>query len=222
MPAFKDLTGQTIGNHVVIEYAGKYKHGGAQWKCKCLLCGKEYVARGDKAAKPTACSVTCAVTASNKARTEHGLNVRGNEHPLSRIWAGIKQRCYNPKSTSYRLYGGRGIAMYEPWVSDVAAFVTYAATLPGYGEPMASLDRIDNDGNYEPGNLRWASQREQSNNRNRTLSAEYEGEVLPLSVIAERAGVSYMNVFRRYKQGLRGVQLVTNQPIGRKPTRRSS
>jgi hypothetical protein len=77
-------------------------------------------------------------------------------------------RCGNPRNKRFKHYGGRGIQVYAPWVADRAAFEDYIRHLPGCGEQGRSLDRINNDGHYEPGNLRWATNDEQRANRRRT------------------------------------------------------
>lgn len=82
--------------------------------------------------------------------------------PEWRTWAHMKERCLNPNNHAYARYGGRGITIYRPWVDSFEAFFAHVGPKPG---PEYSLDRIDNDGNYEPGNVRWATPREQGANR---------------------------------------------------------
>jgi hypothetical protein len=93
--------------------------------------------------------------------------VRWVKHDMSgthvyRVWASIKERCYRPGCRAFRNYGGRGIIMCDEWKNDFLAFYNYV------GEPPSiyhSIDRIDNDGNYEPGNVRWATAKQQANNQ---------------------------------------------------------
>lgn len=99
--------------------------------------------------------------------TSHGLT----HHPLYQTWLNIKKRCYNDSDPGYHNYGGRGISMYEPWMKTPDAFIDYVSKLSNYGEPGMTLDRENNDGNYEPGNLRWVDMRTQLLNRRNTVSA---------------------------------------------------
>jgi len=90
--------------------------------------------------------------------------------PERRCWANIKQRCYNKKNPMYHQYGGRGIKLYKPWINNFKLFYEYIISLPDHGVKGYTLDRENNEGNYEPGNLRWADWKTQMNNRReRTL-----------------------------------------------------
>ena len=85
--------------------------------------------------------------------------------PEFTLWFDIKQRCYNPNNQDYGRYGGRGIQMYEPWINDFTGFYIWIRDNLGLRpSPKHSMDRINNDGNYEPGNLRWALQYQQVHN----------------------------------------------------------
>ena len=110
----------------------------------------------------------------------HGLSF----HPLYRIWIGIKQRCENKTRKEYNKYGGRGITIFKEWEKDVVPFYNYTSLLPNYDENNIgvksnniSLDRIDNDGDYEPGNLRWATKHIQAANCrvNKANKSGYKG-----------------------------------------------
>lgn len=77
----------------------------------------------------------------------------------------MKKRCYNPKDEHFKYWGARGIAVCDEWLQSFQAFYDYVSQLPHFGEKGYTLDRINNDGNYEPGNVRWATAKEQIHNR---------------------------------------------------------
>lgn len=101
---------------------------------------------------------------------QHGLR---NTSDYNR-WATMIQRCSNPNSSEYHRYGARGIKVYEPWVTSFVKYKEYIDTLPRPEGDNLSIDRIDNNGNYEPGNLRWATKTQQSENR-RIFSSNKSG-----------------------------------------------
>ena len=90
---------------------------------------------------------------------------RGKHHKLYGVWAQMLRRCDNPRQASYKYYGARGIGAWPEWRSSFAAFAAYIAANLGPCPLGMSLDRIDNNGNYEPGNVRWATHKEQRANQ---------------------------------------------------------
>lgn len=116
-------------------------------------------------------------------------------------WRAMKQRCYYPKSINYERYGGRGIKVCDRWINSFENFLEDMGERPF---PKAQLDRINNDGNYEPGNCRWVSLRDNSNNREKTLFVEYMGEKLSLHDCIKKhgaEGINYPMVWDRIKKG---------------------
>jgi hypothetical protein len=112
-------------------------------------------------------------------------------------WSSMVERCCNPNHYAYAGYGGRGIAVCERW----RVFDAFQADMGYPPSKDHSLDRIDNDGNYEPGNCRWAHRKEQMRNRSNTIVVEYNGAKRSLSEWAEILDVSYNTLFGRYANG---------------------
>jgi hypothetical protein len=104
-------------------------------------------------------------------RHRHGLK----HHPLYAVWSGARSRCLNKNDPSYPHYGARGITMYSAWVDDPGSFIAWIEENLGPRHEGMSIDRIDNDGNYEPGNLRWATKAEQLRNRSAFGVSGYRG-----------------------------------------------
>ena len=133
----------------------------------CSFCGSGFdsVIGGIRSGHAISCGCHYLV-AIRRGNTTHGLW----RHPLYKMWHGIISRCYDIESRGYDNYGARGIEMYQPWVRSFKKFINYVTILPDYavnnlGCGGISLDRIDNDGNYEPGNLRWADSHLQAVNQ---------------------------------------------------------
>lgn len=117
-------------------------------------------------------------------------------------------RCFNPNVKCFKSYGGRGITVCDEWRDDFTAFYNYVSKFEHFGEEGYSLDRIDNDGNYEPGNVRRATRLEQSQNRKRVHHIELNGVEMTVAEIAEIAGVHRSTIHERIKRGWTGDDLL--------------
>jgi hypothetical protein len=126
---------------------------------------------------------------------KHGLCGKPEYH----IWAAMRQRCNNPRCRSYRLYGARGIKVCERWNNSVEAFIEDMGFRPS---ALHSLDRMNNDGDYEPSNCRWATQTEQSNNTRVTTLLTFKGETKTLHQWCEILKLPPKTIETRIRIGL--------------------
>lgn len=164
-----DLTNQKVGYLQVIERVINNGYGTAMWKCKCI-CGKEIIVSSSNLINSKHKSCGCQREKNRLPKiTKHGYY--GTR--LYRIYTNIKQRCLNPKNKRYKDYGGRNIKICDEWLDKKEGVVNFCkwAINNGYNEKL-SIDRINNDGNYEPQNCRWVTPKEQANNRRNNRKEE--------------------------------------------------
>ena len=190
-----DITGKKFGRLTVIGYACTNKSRKSVWKCKCE-CGKETFVVGNRLIKGHTKSCGCLrVDSATRIATKHGYS----KTRLYGIWCAMKGRCTNQNNTSYERYGGRGIAICDEWQNNFQAFYNWAIS-HGYSDE-SSIDRIDNNGNYEPSNCRWVTMKEQSNNRSSSVCLTHNGETHTLKEWSELTGIKYTTLYSRYSVG---------------------
>lgn len=153
-----------FGRWTVVSRAGSTPGGQATWNCVCE-CGTERVVSGAYLRNGTTKSCNC--VGAERVRGFNLTHGHGHER-LNGVWHGMKERCFNPSATNYPDYGGRGITVCDEWAKDYQAFRDWSLA-NGYNEKAkrgeCTLDRVNVNGNYEPGNCRWVSMKVQAHNR---------------------------------------------------------
>lgn len=188
-----DMVGQRFGRLTVLRRnATNTSAGKSRWDCFCE-CGQEVTLVGGNLKSGVTKSCGCLATES---RTTHGLS-KVND-PTYAAWNNIRQRCNNPHNRGYAEYGGRGIRVCARWNASFEAFLEDMGAHPGKGY---SIDRINNDGNYEFGNCRWANAREQANNRSDNKPILFNGRTMTLSAWARELGVNRGTLSHRLLKG---------------------
>lgn len=203
MGKFIDLTGQKFGRLTVLERV-ENKGKRTYWKCLCD-CGNETIVWADNLRRglQKSCGCLYAEKIAKGIHKTHGMRHTRNY----KIWVKMKERCTNPNSINYHNYGGRGITMYPEWIDNFQAFYDYVSKLEHFGEEGYSLDRIDNNGDYCPDNLRWADVKTQARNKRSNVFVDYYGEMITIAEAAERSGINYWALLSRYYTGDRGERL---------------
>jgi hypothetical protein len=191
----KDYSGERFGRLVALSLVERAAEGGAhKWAFRCD-CGNEKVASIRDARTGHTSSCGCLFSEVVAARnTTHGLS-RDNRAEY-RSWKDMRGRCNNPNSDDFKDYGGRGITVCERW-NDFAAFLTDMGKRPA----GSTLDRINVNGNYEPGNVRWAKPVQQANNKRSNRLITMNGETRTLQEWCRHYGLDHSKVRYRLSRG---------------------
>jgi len=185
MRDYGDLIGKKFGRITIIErFYGEMSRKDRFWVglCDCGNKTKPIPTRHLRGAKTLSCGCL------HKERcTKHGRW----DTPEYRVWANIKKRCYNIKCPEYNNYGGRGITMCESWFNSFENFFKDVGIRPS---PKHTLDRTNNDGNYEPNNFRWVISFIQHRNKRNNNWVEYKGEMIIITDLASKLNVDVATI----------------------------
>ena len=183
----EDLTGQVFGRLTALSQVSQT--GKSVWLCLCTCGGKKHI---------LACNLKSGAIEScgclqKENRTTHGLS----KNPLYNTWANMIKRCTEPNSRSFADYGGRGITVDPRWKN----FANFLEDMEPTHKSGLTLDRIDNDGNYEKLNCRWTSHKEQTWNRRSNRVVSYQNQDKSLAEWCEILKLTYSLVQQRIKKG---------------------
>ncbi|MBO5259973.1 MAG: hypothetical protein J6B26_06295 [Agathobacter sp.] len=189
-----NLIDKKFGRLQVIEEAKK-RGNKRMWKCRCDCGNITIVATNTlKSGHTTSCG--CLRTEKRpEFHKVHGMT----KTRLYKIWVNMKQRCYIEENEQYPNYGGRGIEVCEEWRNDFQSFYNWAIA-NGYQDDL-SIDRKNPDGHYEPSNCRWATMKEQQNNRRNNHLITYNGETHTMMEWSEITGTNYKTIANRLYKG---------------------
>lgn len=195
---YKDKTGQRYGMLTVL--SAEYPRQGKQyrWHCQCD-CGNPAIVRGAELRKGGTRSCGCLLLESRKAFVEAGITHDRSYDPLYNVWSGMIRRCEDSHRDEYERYGARDIQVCPRWRESFEMFTQDMGPRPS---SRHTIERVDNDKDYEPANCRWASRIEQANNRRDTIRINVRGENLTLTeAIAKYSVVSRRCLESRLRNG---------------------
>lgn len=201
-PTFGDLTGRIFARLTVISFSHIENHQ-SFWRCKCT-CGNVTVVRRVHLITGHTKSCVClqkeiaAVHLSSKGRKtkfNQGTHKQSGS-PEYITWVEMKRRCFAPTSNVFKHYGGRGITVCDRWIK---SFQNFFADMGEKPSPQHSIERVNNDGNYEKSNCKWATDTEQANNKRNTVRYDYRNESLTASQWAKKLGINVGTFTSRLK-----------------------
>lgn len=183
----QDIVGKKFGRLLVLE---QFRTNNRLYcRCRCD-CGKELTVLRNSLIRNKSRSCGCL---KNELTIQRFTTHKHTGTRTFRIWLAMRQRCYCPSQKEYSRYGGRGITVCKRWRTSFQNFLTDMGECPeGY-----SIDRINSDGNYEPGNCRWADAKTQGRNTSTNVYIEHNGQLKTIAEVAETIGMNYRTLYYR-------------------------
>lgn len=205
MPNPKNITGQRFGRLVALDFISGNRANPRKWRCQCD-CGAivAVITRDLFNGNTTSCGCRIHEFHADRLRT-HGMT----RTITYATWTSMLARCSNPQSDRYVYYGGRGITVCERWHS----FDLFFQDMGERPSKSHSLDRIDNDGNYEPRNCRWALKATQNRNRRNNVTIEYRGETMCITDWADRLNMDHATLQQRIQRYGWSVEKAFTTPV---------
>lgn len=211
----KDLSNEKYGRLTAVELSQKRSGRKTYWDCLCD-CGNYKTVRTDslKSGKVRSCGCLKKEQDLINLPNGQGLVTHGlSKHRVYNVWKGMMSRCYNSSNTRFKHYGGRGIEVCADW-QDVEKFYDWSLK-NGYQETL-TIERIDVNGNYEPLNCKWATWKEQANNKTNSKTIEFKGLVKTLTQWSESTGIPYNTLVSRINYGIEPPMLFEKEDFVRK------
>jgi hypothetical protein len=182
-----NLIGMRFGRLVVVDKVDNDEHGHNRYLCKCD-CGNEKIIRGSSLKNGNTKSCGCYQKEISSSRKPSGAIHYMSNTKLYSVWSNMKYRCYDIKNREYKRYGMRGIIICNEWKNDFISFYNWAIN-NGYQDNL-TIDRKDNDGNYEPNNCRWITNQEQCNNKRNNRLITINGQTKNLAEWSKISGIN--------------------------------
>lgn len=199
-PKCENLLHQKFNRLTAIGYAGKNRSDKNTWLWRCG-CGKLHIASAadvkSQRTKSCGCLKLQHLLRRNTSNRTHGAARNGLQTPEYRIWGGMHTRCFNPNDAHYADYGGRGITVCDRWKD---SFENFLADMGPRPTPKHTIERTNNDGNYELNNCVWATFYTQSRNKRSNHMVTYNGETLCVTDWAPRLGLTVACLFMRLRK----------------------
>lgn len=193
----QDMTGLRFGRLLVISRSENHgKH--VRWSCVCN-CGKFATVSSThlKTGHTQSCGCVRDEICSSRAKlmAKHGMW----NSPEWNSWKSMRDRCLRKTHDKYHLYGGRGITVCQEWIGSFDAFFSHVGFRPS---PLHSIDRIDSNKGYEPGNVRWADAYQQNNNKRTNVTVDVDGVLMTAAQVSRHFGITNRAALYRIRHGL--------------------
>ena len=190
-----DLTNKNFGYWVALYPVPQGSGKPIKWLCRCTLCGEEHLVAGTSLVygSSTKCKKCGLASSARKREIFHDKRLRF-------IFKGIRQRCYDPNSISYKNYGAKGITVCDEWLSNPSSFEQWALA-NGYEDGL-SIDRIDNLVGYSPSNCRWVTKTVQNRNRSSVYLATIDGRTMTVTEWCHELGLLPSTIHTRIRKGM--------------------
>lgn len=184
------MAGQRFGRLIAVKWTGRNRHGFSQWLCHCD-CGNKPIITANKLRTANTKSCGCLKRDILRQPKTHGQT----KTLTHMVWVTMRQRCENPRNKKYARYGGRGIRICDRWQKFENFFKDMGEKPIG-----KTIERTNNDGNYEPGNCCWATPKQQANNTIRNRRITFGGRSLTLTEWSKEMGVNPSSLFERVEK----------------------